>query len=56
MAPAAIQGYGAYREKKPTVSDPNSTKMMLQFLVNTCHAWREDGPLVEKLKTALDMK
>jgi hypothetical protein len=54
MAPAAIQGYAAYRSKKPTVFDPDSTRMMFQFLVNTCHVWREDGPLVEKFKKMID--
>jgi hypothetical protein len=56
MAPAAIQGYAAYQSKKPAVFDPDRVKMILQFLTNTCHAWRKDGPLVERLKKMLDMK
>ena len=56
MAPAAIQGYAAYQSKKPAGSDPDRAKMILQFLVNTCRAWRKDGPLVEMLKKKLSMK
>jgi hypothetical protein len=56
MAPAAIQGYAAYQSKKPEVFDPDRAKMILEFLVNTCRAWREDGPLVEMFKTKLNMK
>lgn len=56
MAPAAIQGYAAYQSKKPEVFDPNRAKMILQFLVNTCRAWRDDGPLVEKFKKNLNIK
>jgi Protein of unknown function (DUF2889) len=56
MAPAAIQGYAAYQSKKPAVFDPNRAKMILQFLVNTCRAWRENGPLVKTLKKKLNMK
>jgi hypothetical protein len=56
MAPAAIQGYAAYQSKKPAVYDSVRAKMILQFLVNTCRAWREDGPLVEMLKKKLHTK
>jgi len=56
MAPAVVQGYAAYQSKKPAVFDPDRAKMILQFLVNTCRAWREDGPLVEMLKKKFDMK
>ena len=56
MAPAAIQGYAAYQSKKPAVFDSDRAKMILQFLVNTCRAWRKDGPLVERFKKMLDME
>ncbi len=49
MAPAAIQGYASYQSKRPQDYDPERAKMILQFLVNTCRAWREDGPLVKVL-------
>jgi hypothetical protein len=46
----------SYQSKKPEVHNPERSKMILQFLVNTCHAWREGGPIVEKLKKRLNMK
>jgi len=55
MAPAAIQGYAAYQSKEPVGFDPDRAKMLLKYLVNTCHAWREDGgPFFEKVKKRLD--
>ena len=56
MAPAAIQGYAAYQSKKPAVFDPDRAKIILQFLVNTCRVWRDDGQLVERFKKMLSMK
>lgn len=56
MAPAAIQGYAAHQSKRPAVFDSDRAKIILQFLVNTCHVWREGGPFVEKFKTMLNMK
>jgi hypothetical protein len=56
MAPAAIQGFAAYQSQKPSNFDPDRVNMLLQFLVNTCRSWREDGPLVEKFKKMLDTK
>ena len=54
MAPAVIQGYASHQSKRPQSPDPERSKMILQFLVNTCRAWREDGPLVEILKKKLN--
>ena len=56
MAPAAIQGYAAYQSKKPAVFDPDRAKIILQFLVNTCRVWRDDGQLVKRFKKTLGMK
>ena len=56
MAPAAIQGYATYQSRKQVVFDPDHAKMILEFLVNTCLVWREDGPLVEMFKKKLNMK
>jgi len=50
MAPAAFQGFTAYQLQKSSGFNPDQVKMISPFLVNTCHAWREDGPLVEKYK------
>jgi hypothetical protein len=56
MAPAAIQGYATYQSRKQVVFDPDRAKMILEFLVNTCRVWREDGPFVEMFKKKLNMK
>jgi len=56
MAPAAIQGFAAYQSQKPSSPDPAHTRMIYHFLLNTCHVWREDGPLAESLKKMIDKK
>ena len=56
MAPAAIQGYATYQSRKQVVFDPDRAKMILEFLVNTCRVWREDGPFVEMIKKKLNLK
>lgn len=56
MGPAAIQGYAAYQSRKPAVFDPDRAKMILEFLINTCRAWREDGQFVATFKKQLNMK
>jgi hypothetical protein len=55
MAPAAFQGFGSHQSRKPSVLNPDQIKMISQYLVNTCHAWREDGPLVEMFKKKLNI-
>ncbi|MGD0275257.1 MAG: DUF2889 domain-containing protein [Syntrophales bacterium] len=47
MAPAAIQGYGAYQSQKPAGYGPN-LPLIIKFLINTCWPWREDSPLVKQ--------
>jgi len=54
MAPAAIQGFAAHQSRNPVVFDLDREKMILEFLVNTCRAWREDGPFVEMFKKDLN--
>jgi hypothetical protein len=54
MAPAAIQGFAAYQSQKPSPPDPAHTRMIYHFLLNTCHAWREDGPLAGSFKKIID--
>jgi hypothetical protein len=56
MAPAAIQGFAAYQSQKPSPPDPAHTRMIYHFLLNTCHVWREDGPIAESLKKIIDKK
>jgi len=50
MAPAAIQGFAAYQAQKPSGLDRDNLNMMAMYLVNTCHVWRDDGPLMNSFK------
>ncbi len=56
MSQAVFQGAATHRTRKPSVIDPHQAKMLYHFLVNTCHAWREDGAFAEMLKKKLDLK
>lgn len=53
MAPAVLQGYAAKRAQNQVPLDSDQAKMILQFLINTCHAWHEDSPFVEKFKNMI---
>lgn len=46
MAPAAFQGAWSARVSRPV--DPETYAGMMGKLKNTCWAWRENGPLVQK--------
>jgi hypothetical protein len=56
MAPAIFQGFAAHRSQKPSSFDPDQAKKIIQPLINTCHAWREDGPFVEMFRKKLNMQ
>lgn len=56
MAPAAVQGYAAHRSQKQAGFDPDQARFIMKYLVNTCRAWREDGPFVATVKKMLSMK
>jgi len=56
MAPAVFQGFAAHQAQKKTSFNSDQAKLILRFLVNTCHAWREGGPFVEMFKKNLNMK
>jgi hypothetical protein len=47
MAPAAVQGFAAHQLRKPSGFDSDQAKLITKYLINTCHAWREDGPFVK---------
>lgn len=55
MAPAVFQGFASHQSRQPSAFDPAQAMKIYDFLVNTCHAWREDGPLVDMLKKKLKM-
>ncbi len=55
MAPAAVQGYWAYRATKAIATDRNARARHLKYLpLNSCRVWREDGPLVRKIREELN--
>jgi hypothetical protein len=56
MAPAIIQGFATHQSQKPLAAGSDQARMMFHFLVNTCRAWREDGPYVEMFKKKLNTK
>jgi hypothetical protein len=49
MASAAVQGYWTNRAQQP-IPKPEPDDPIIQFLLDTCHVWRKDGPLVAKMK------
>jgi hypothetical protein len=54
MAPAAFQGLIAYRAQKPSTFDPDRARRAFESLLNTCRAWKEDGPFVQKFKQLIN--
>ena len=51
MGPAAVQGYwAAYGVESSRMSLGEEA---VRKVINTCYLWREDGPLVERLRRAL---
>ena len=55
MAPAAFQGRITYRGREPNI-DLSRIRGIITILADTCHAWREDGPIVKKIKAFLNRK
>ena len=56
MAPAVVTGLAAFRGRKSTGFDPDQARMSMQYLLNTCRTWSEDGPLVTMLKKKIKSK
>ena len=56
MAPAAFQGLTAHGAQTPASINAERTKRMLSHRVNSCYAWKEDGPLVQKLEKSIDVQ
>jgi len=46
MAPAVLQGYWIFESRKKHINE-NSVLDIEKYLVDTCWAWRKDGPLVK---------
>ena len=54
MGESAVQGYwAAYGKEK---GDLDLRKQTVQAFVNTCHLWREDGPILTSLRETLELK
>ncbi len=49
MAPAVLQGYWIFGARDKNRSE-NSALNLEKYLVDTCWAWRKDGPLAKNLK------
>jgi hypothetical protein len=56
MAPAVFQGFGAHQSLKPLNLESGHRKLILEFLLNTCRVWREDGPFVEIFKKKINIQ
>jgi hypothetical protein len=52
MGESAVQGYWtAYVEETRKIGLPEQT---IKKFINTCHLWKEDGPIVKELRETLD--
>ena len=47
MGPEAVQGYFTYYARKPLNTDLKQA--MALGMKNSCHVWREDGPVFKAL-------
>jgi hypothetical protein len=52
MAPAAVQGFWVHHAAKPAESD-TSSRLMEQYLIDSCWVWRREGPMAQELLQAL---
>lgn len=48
MAPAVLQGYWVHGDRDPKRRNISSEHME-KYLIDTCHVWRREGPLVKKI-------
>lgn len=53
MGPAAIQGFWVHHAAKPVVNE-TSSRLMEQYLIDTCWVWRREGLLAQSLLTEYD--
>jgi hypothetical protein len=56
MAPAVVQGVNTHQSQIPSSFNTDRTQRMLKNLINSCYAWKEDGPLVKRLQKNIDTK
>jgi hypothetical protein len=57
MAPAALHGYWAIRTQEPQPL-PRALEEIegIKYWINSCHVWRENGPLIQRLKGLLEKR
>jgi hypothetical protein len=54
MGPAGLHGYWANQARRPlTIPDSFEETPNLEYLINSCQLWREDGPLIRQIRDAL---
>ena len=54
MGPAGPHGYWANQARRPlTIPDSFEETPNLEYLINSCQLWREDGPLIRQFREAL---
>ncbi len=54
MAPAAVQGYWAYKAQKPVTKEFANQGSMSHYLIDTCYVWRKDGPMIKRLSESVN--
>jgi hypothetical protein len=52
LGSAIVQGMGAHRRRTP--ASQKDKESLLQFVKNTCCAWREDGQVYGRARAAID--
>ena len=57
MGPAALHGYWSQRGRRPRPL-PRSPEEMpeLKVLVNSCHLWTEDGPILKEIRADMALQ
>ncbi len=48
MAPAAVQGFWVHHAAQPMAND-TSSRLMEQYLIDSCWVWRREGPMAQDL-------
>ena len=55
MAPAAVQGFWSNVVRKP-YNPADYSKQAMDIVLDTCHVWRSDGPLVEEYREKFGLR
>jgi len=53
MGPAALHGYWTQQSTKPPAAPRSADRdPRLDYVINSCRLWREDGPLIQRVRAA----